>query len=257
MVVMNSDSRPGQVASSRSAGRGRSWLRLALAGGAWTAAVSAAGLWLLPETGLRGGVIAGLTMAIATVIAATGMARHYPHARPGACNQITLSRVAPVGLLAAVLVTPGGLSAGSDVAWMLVALVTLGLCLDGVDGWLARRSGLTSAFGARFDMEVDSALAGFLAAVALASGKAGIWVLALGFLRYGFVAAMWVWPWLDAPLPPSLRRKTICAMQIFVLIALLAPVVQPPLSVAVGLAMTLVLAWSFAVDIRHLWRVRG
>jgi phosphatidylglycerophosphate synthase len=32
------------------------------------------------------------------------------------------------------------------------------LALDGLDGWLARRFGLASAYGARFDMEVDGFL---------------------------------------------------------------------------------------------------
>ena len=32
------------------------------------------------------------------------------------------------------------------------------VALDGVDGWIARRIGRTTVFGARFDMEVDAAL---------------------------------------------------------------------------------------------------
>ena len=38
---------------------------------------------------------------------------------------------------------------------MLAIAVTV---LDGADGWLARRSGVSSAFGARFDGEVDAFL---------------------------------------------------------------------------------------------------
>lgn len=257
MTVLNDDSHSGLRTPSAALARGRVWRGLAIVGGLWTLVLAGATPLLLPAAGAAGGLVAGLAMALATLAAAAGMARHYPHESVGACNLITLSRAAPVALLSAVLMIPAGLAGDPTLAWVLVGLVTLGLSFDGIDGWLARRSGLSSAFGARFDMEVDSALAGLLAAVALVSGKAGVWVLALGFMRYGFVAATAVWPWLDGPLSPSLRRKTVCVIQIGVLIALLAPVVQPPVSVVAGLATLLLLCWSFGIDIRHLWRQRA
>ena len=40
----------------------------------------------------------------------------------------------------------------------ILALAGLVLLLDGVDGWLARRGGWCSRFGARFDMETDALL---------------------------------------------------------------------------------------------------
>ena len=40
----------------------------------------------------------------------------------------------------------------------LLGLSAVALALDGVDGWWARRTGTCSAFGARFDMEVDAFL---------------------------------------------------------------------------------------------------
>ena len=61
--------------------------------------------------------------------------------------------------------------------------------LDGMDGWLARRSTLASAFGARFDMETDALLIMVLSALAWRWDRAGAWVLACGLMRYGFVAA--------------------------------------------------------------------
>jgi phosphatidylglycerophosphate synthase len=133
--------------------------------------------------------------------------------------------------------------------------VALGLlALDGIDGWLARRQRLETAFGARFDMEVDALFILVLAALAVGLGKAGAWVLALGMMRYGFVAASLAWPWLAAPLPPSLRRKAVCVLQIAVLAALLAPPVAPPVSGALAAAAFAALAWSFAVDVRWLAR---
>jgi hypothetical protein len=73
-----------------------------------------------------------------------------------------------------------------------------------------------------------------------------------GLLRYIFVAAGWVWPWLRRPLAPSRRGRAICVVQIVALIVAIGPIVPPPLSAfgaACGLAA---LTYSFAVDIRRL-----
>src|SRR5207344_2274781 len=85
--------------------------------------------------------------------------------------------------------------------------------LDGVDGWLARRTRMASAFGARFDMETDVFLVLALSVLAWQYGKAGAWVLLCGLMRYFFVAAGRLWPWLQGPLAPSFRGKTICVVQ--------------------------------------------
>ncbi len=63
------------------------------------------------------------------------------------------------------------------------------LLLAGRGGWLARRLGAASAFGARFDMEVDAAMVLALSLLVLAAGQAGTFVLASGAMRYLFVAA--------------------------------------------------------------------
>jgi phosphatidylglycerophosphate synthase len=219
-------------------------------------ALPAAVAVFVPAAGIAASASVGVMMALGTALAVRAMAAGYPHARLGLCNLVTLGRLALAALLAVPLAMPGGLAGRPAMAWSLVALTGVSLALDGLDGILARRSGLASAFGARFDMEVDAALAAMLAALALASGKAGAWVLALGFMRYGFVAAMVVLPWLRKPLPDRYSRKAACVVQIGVLIALLAPPVAPPLSVGLGLAALAALTWSFAVDVRWLWRNR-
>jgi phosphatidylglycerophosphate synthase len=83
--------------------------------------------------------------------------------------------------------------------------------MDAVDGWLARRTGMASAFGARFDMEVDALLIQVLSILVWTHDKAGAWVVLSGLLRYGFVAAGLVWPWMERPLEPSRRRQTAIA----------------------------------------------
>ena len=169
--------------------------------------------------------------------------------RVGYANLITGVRLLLVAAVAALVVHPDLRAAG----WLAVALSTVAACLDAIDGPVARRTGSESAFGARFDMEVDALLILVLAALAWQWNKAGTWVLLSGLLRYAFVVAGWLLPALRQPLPPSLRRKTVCVVQIVGLIIVLGPIVTPPLSAtlaALGLAM---LGYSFLVDI--VWLV--
>ena len=132
-------------------------------------------------------------------------------------------------------------------------LVTM---LDGVDGWLARRSAMQSRFGARFDMEVDGLLILALALLAWQHGKAGPWVVLSGLMRYVFVAAGWLWPWLVRPLPPSRRRQTICVVQIVALTLAIVPAIAPPFSRLLAAGALLTLSYSFLVDTVWLWRSR-
>jgi phosphatidylglycerophosphate synthase len=174
-------------------------------------------------------------------------ARHLRAPTFGAANTVTLVR----GALTIVLLALLGIRA---VEWWLVGLATLAAALDGVDGALARRRGEASAFGARFDMEVDALLILVLAALVWQHDKAGVWILLAGLLRYLFVAASYLKPWLGAALPPSRRRQTVCVVQIVSLIGALVPIVTQPASAALALAGLIVLIWSFGVDVAYLAR---
>ena len=145
---------------------------------------------------------------------------------------------------------------GPAATWTLAGVAAAGATLDVVDGPIARRSGRTSSFGARFDMETDAFLILTLSILVWRSGHAGVWVVASGLLRYAFVAAGWLQPWLAADLPPSVRRQAVCVVQIVALIAALAPVVTPPLSTAISAAGLAILTWSFYVDVAWLARHR-
>lgn len=193
--------------------------------------------------------------AVIAAVAARGVRMHYPHPVMGACNLVTLIRAGLISLLAMPLMVPGLLD-DSAAGWGFFGVALVAFLMDGIDGWLARRSGLISAFGARFDMEVDAVFAALLALIALTGGQAGWWVLGLGFMRYGFVAAGWALSWLRRDLPDRFRRKAVCVVQIGALIALLAPVVQPPLSVTIAAVALAVLVWSFALDVVWLARRR-
>lgn len=166
----------------------------------------------------------------------------------GAANAVTLVRAVPVLLLVASL----GAAPTASFAWLLVAAATVAVALDGVDGALARSRGESSAFGARFDMEIDALLILVLAALVWQHDKAGAWILLAGLLRYSFVAASYVAPPLGRQLPPSRRRQAVCVVQIVSLIGALAPVVVQPWSAALALAGLVLLVWSFGVDVAWL-----
>ena len=170
----------------------------------------------------------------------------------GAANQITLVRALLVAGLASLVVQP----ATPTVAWRAVFIAVLAVMLDGLDGWVARRTRTTSVFGERFDMETDAALILVLAFLAWHYGKAGPWVLLSGLLRYVFVAAGWVWPWMRAPLASTLRGKIICVAQIVALIVAMAPSMTPPTSSVVAAVALLALCYSFLVDMLRLWSQR-
>src|SRR4051812_27692029 len=93
----------------------------------------------------------------------------------------------------------------------LVALASVALALDAVDGHVARRTGTVSPFGARFDGEVDAFLI-LLLSIVVARDLGG-WVLAIGVARYVLLIAGWGARWLAAPLPFRYWRKVVAAVQ--------------------------------------------
>jgi phosphatidylglycerophosphate synthase len=194
----------------------------------------------------RAGLFAAAGAAVLLWLAARAL--HAPAF--GAANTVTLARAALAVLLAALL----GAGATPAAAWLAVMLGTAAVALDGVDGALARRRREASEFGARFDMETDAFLILVLAAFVWQHGKAGVWILAAGLLRYAFVAGGRLLAWLRAALPPSRRRQAVCVVQIVSLLGALSPVVAPRPAAALALAGLAVLVWSFAVDVRWLAR---
>jgi len=188
---------------------------------------------------------ASACLAVIAVIVVTRISKaNHPHAAFGTGNYITAARALLVALIAGAVGEPRT----PRLAAAVTALAVVVTVMDGADGFAARRSDMSSAFGARFDMEVDALLIMALSLLAWTYGKAGAWVIASGLLRYLFVAAGWIWPWMARPLGPSRRRQTICVVQIVALIAVVSPVATPPASTAAAAAALAVLAASFVVD---------
>jgi phosphatidylglycerophosphate synthase len=177
---------------------------------------------------------------------------HHPFARFGAANYVTTVRAALVSL-AAGLIGEGALPGAANAAVALGLAATL---LDGVDGWLARRTRMASAFGARFDMEIDALLIQVLAILAWQFDKAGVWVLASGLMRYIFVAAGRVWPWMRRPLPGNLRGKAVCVVQTLALTLAIAPGMSSPASAWLAAGGLAALSGSFVIDVRWLFERR-
>ncbi len=199
-------------------------------------------------------VTAAVAMIGGAIIWSGLRAVFYPHDRLGLCNMITMTRGAGIAVLAGLVVTPSALVSLPWMGWLLVAVASLTLVLDGVDGWAARRSGLGSRFGARLDVETDVAFAIVLALLAWQADKVGVWFLALGALRPAYLLAGSIWPALHAPLPPALWRKTMAALQMSVQVALLAPIVVTPVSTWMGAALLSAMVLSFGIDVAGQFR---
>jgi phosphatidylglycerophosphate synthase len=192
-------------------------------------------------------------MAFAIVLRrllATALQRSGRH-RLGPADTVTLARAVLIGGVTAM--AADSLTRPVDVP-VLVTLTVIALLLDAVDGQVARRSRTASAFGARFDMEVDAFL--LLVLSLLLVEPLGWWALAVGAMRYGFVALGLALPWLTAGLPPRFSRKVVAAVQGVVLVVAVAGVLpQGAAAAAVGAALA-ALCWSFGLDARWLYRVR-
>jgi len=164
----------------------------------------------------------------------------------GTANRITLVRTVLALPLAALALPPTKLS--EPILWWIIVVATIAMVLDSLDGRTARRGKSETAFGARFDMELDAFLMLALSILVWRSNKVSAWIILIGALRYIFLLAGAIWPALSKELPYSLRRKTICVIQGVVLLVCLGPIIPHWLaSTVAGCALGL-LVYSFAID---------
>ncbi len=168
-------------------------------------------------------------------------------------SRVTLARIALVCLVgSAIGVSPAAI--GDDLLWALVPIAAVTALLGAADGSIARSTGAVSAFGARLDVETGALFILILSVLLWRLDKAGVWVVAIGAMRYAFLAATFAWPALRGTLPASRRRQAVHLILIAALIVALAPV-APPLAAAslAGAALALLVS-SFAIDIVWLTR---
>jgi phosphatidylglycerophosphate synthase len=198
---------------------------------------------------------AGWAVGLASAgVMSLGLARgrsYWGADRLGAADWVTLARAALVVGVAALVADS---FAESVPVALLVTLASIALVLDAVDGQIARRTGTTSALGGRMDGEVDAFL--ILVLSVYVARSAGAWVLAIGFMRYAFLAGGYAMPWLRQPLPPRYWRKVVCAAQGIVLTTAAAQVLSSAVAdVALAVALVL-LAESFGRDVWWSWSHR-
>jgi phosphatidylglycerophosphate synthase len=185
------------------------------------------------------------TFAVIGTLLFFGLSRHLPQRRFGAANSVTLLRAGLIALLAGLI----GYRQGDLIeSWTPIFIALIALLLDGVDGWLARRENSASPFGARFDMEMDALFTLVLAVLVFQAGKVHGWVLLLGAMRYLFVSAGFILPWLRRPLPAKKWRQTVCVIQASVLIACLAPTTLSGFANGLTAIALVLLSLSFGMD---------
>lgn len=216
----------------------------------WSVAAGIAGLVAIDRFGVlsAAGWAAGLLYLVASSALLTRGLRRSHATRFGPANAITLARSTLAGLITALVAT----SFTSVVSVpLLIGLTVPALVLDAVDGWVARRTRTTSELGARFDMEVDAFL--LLALSAFVANELGWWVLAIGLLRYAFVAFGWILPWLRAPLPPRYWRKVVTAIAGIALTIAASGLGAPWVGTAASLFALALLIESFGRDVGWLF----
>lgn len=230
------------------------------ASGAWlAAALGTIGLIALGSAMIGSGAatarlqwVAGFAYLLVMTAVLWLVTGHHVHGRFGPANHVTVARV----VLTAIVVGAAAEPPGVALAWWVIGLTVVAAVLDGVDGWLARRTALHSPFGARFDMEIDALLILALSVLVWRFDKAGAWVLACGLMRYGFIAAGWFWPWLAGPLAPTRRGKAVAVLQFVGLGVALLPVLDRTISAPVAALTLAALVWSFGLDVRRLRAAR-
>ena len=217
----------------------------------WALAGGAAGLVVLfafAHISPPGLIAACAYLLVSNALLARGLRRsgtvHF-----GWANTITAVRSTLVALVTALVAT--SFTEPVPVA-LLVGLAVPALALDAVDGWVARRTRTESELGARFDMEVDAFL--LLVLSASVAQDLGWWVLTIGALRYGFVAAGWFLPWMNATLPPRYWRKVVTACAGIALVAAASGLLPVWADWAVTLVALGLLLESFGRDV--VWLVR-
>lgn len=202
--------------------------------------LAAGGLTLVARD-VRVVAVAGAVSLAAFVLGARG--RWTASGRFGAANTVTLVRVVGVfafGWLGAKAASPEG------------ALLVLALfALDGLDGWIARRTRTASAFGERLDTECDAWMVLVVSLALFLAGRLGAFVLVAGLLRYLYVLALAVVPSERGDEPPSRTGRWAFSFLMLSLCASLWPL--GPWHVPLAMLAIALLCASFARSVVWSW----
>ena len=204
---------------------------------------------------LAGLPLGGGLLGFAIFSGVVAFATREPAPRPlGLANRLTLVRLAALaalagGGLAATFSSEAGLALAG---WMPCLIYAAAALADYADGAIARRTGTTSAFGARLDAEADAlGLAAASGIAVFTSGTLPAWYLLAGFGRYLFGAALFVARRLGrrlVELPASPFRRRLAGFQMGLVAVCLAPFIQPEWAPPATLALGLPFLVGFARD---------
>ncbi|MEZ3160707.1 CDP-alcohol phosphatidyltransferase family protein [Microbacterium sp. BWT-B31] len=217
----------------------------------WSVGAGVAGLIAIDRfsaLSVAGWCIGLAYLLVSNALLARGLRRRAT-VRFGPANAVTLARSTLVGLIAALVATS---FTGAIAVPLLIALTVPALALDGIDGWVARRTRTVSELGGRFDMEVDAFL--LLVLSAYVAPTLGWWTLTIGLLRYAFVAAGLVIPAMRATLPYRYWRKVVTAVAGVALTIVASGIAPREVDWLVTLIALALLLESFGRDV--VWLVR-
>jgi phosphatidylglycerophosphate synthase len=164
---------------------------------------------------------------------------HTPSGAFGFGNAVTALRF----LLASAI----GLAPANIPTWLLGVATLVLFALDGLDGYIAKRRGENSEFGAYFDMETDAYFVLLAGIALLLRGRFGAWILVVGLLRYAYVLCLALFPARRGDMPRySFGRHAFTALMLGLIVGMLvgAPVGTVATALGCGL-VTASFAWSF------------
>jgi phosphatidylglycerophosphate synthase len=169
--------------------------------------------------------------------------RYTPRGGFGPANAVTALRF--------TLIAATGLALHDVNGWLYCAVIQLIFALDGVDGWVARKTGSASPFGAHFDMESDAVLVLLLGIELWQRERLGGWAVVPGLMRYLFVLCVTVFPVRRSGAPGgNFSRRAFVGLLIGFPLAFIVPGVVGTTAAALGAALIGVsfgrsLLWSY------------
>jgi CDP-diacylglycerol--glycerol-3-phosphate 3-phosphatidyltransferase len=172
-------------------------------------------------------------------------------------NLLTAARIVLVPVFLVLVVASEMASAG----WRIAACLTfcVASATDFVDGWIARRFELVTAFGKVADPIADKALTGTALVLLSAYGQLPWWVTGLILLREWGVTALRFWVIRYGVIPASRGGKLKTALQIGAIAWYLWPVPSPydavgPWLMGAALVVTVVTGLDYVLQAVRLRR---
>lgn len=167
-------------------------------------------IMLLGTALVLAGQTSGWLMAMSVISFSAFVWLHYDHVshfKPlgGYANLVTALRFLLLTLVFLLL---------DSGHFLFAVFFVLILCLDGLDGYLARRFNTASSVGGHFDMEVDAFFVLAMGISLFEKDQALWWVLLIGLWRYLYVLCLFFSKLERAQEPVSYAKKTVTVVAI-------------------------------------------